>query len=133
MGIRNAAIRRFAPHADPVLLPCAVLLNGLGLVFIHRLDLARAENAHQFGHHTVNGDAPLQLAWTAIGVLLFILVLVAVRDHRDLARYPYTWAFIGLGLLLLPAVLPARFSEVNGARVWIRLGGFSFQPSGQPS
>ena len=39
----HLAVRRFAPYADPLLLPVVALLNGLGLVMIHRLDLAEGE------------------------------------------------------------------------------------------
>ncbi len=55
-------------------------------------------------------------------------MIVVVRDHRVLRRYAYTLALAGLFFLILPIVLPARFSEVNGARIWIRLAGFSIQP-----
>jgi cell division protein FtsW (lipid II flippase) len=118
--IAHIAVRRFAPYADPLLLPCAALLNGLGIVLIHRLDLVapKAERS----------DATLQLAWSAIGVIGFIVVLVLVRDHRLLQRFTYTSMFAGLLLLSIPSLLPARFSEVNGARNWIRFDGFSIQP-----
>ena len=118
--VAHIAVRRFASYADPLLLPCAALLNGVGLVLIHRLDLVapKAENS----------DATLQLAWSAIGVVAFIAVLVIVRDHRRLQRYTYTSMLIGLLLLAIPSILPARFSEVNGARNWIRFAGFSIQP-----
>ena len=59
---------------------------------------------------------------------LFVALIVLIRDHRILQRYAYTLALIGLFLLLLPSVLPARFCEVNGARIWIRVAGFSIQP-----
>ena len=70
------------------------------------------------------------MVWTALGVLLFLVLILVliVRDHRVLQRYAYTLALIGVFLLLLPAVLPAQFSEVNGARIWIRVAGFSLQP-----
>jgi cell division protein FtsW (lipid II flippase) len=127
-GIAHLAVRRFAPYADPVLLPSAVALNGLGLVVIHRLDLGAASNAKAAGTSAGTAAAPLQLVWTIIGVALFVGVLAVVRDHRRLQSLTYTAMAAGLGLLVLPALLPASHSTVNGARIWIRFGGFSFQP-----
>ncbi|MFD9795602.1 FtsW/RodA/SpoVE family cell cycle protein [Streptomyces sp. NPDC059070] len=113
--LAHLAVRRRAPYADPLLLPIAVLLNGLGLVLIHRLDL---ETPH-------TRAASAQLLWSTIGVGLFIAVVVAVRDHRVLQRYAYLCAATALALMVAPVLFPA----VNGARIWIRLGGLSFQPA----
>ncbi|MDX6225728.1 MAG: hypothetical protein QOE64_2104 [Frankiales bacterium] len=124
----HLVVRRLAPYADPVLLPIVIALNGLGVVLIHRLDLASSERARQVGRAVPRGDAPLQVAWSAVGIALFVVVLLVIRDHRKLQRYTYTAMAGGLALLALPALLPARFSEVNGARIWIRLAGFSIQP-----
>jgi cell division protein FtsW (lipid II flippase) len=126
--VTHLVIRKVARYADPLLLPIVVLLNGLGLVMIHRLDLGLKQRAEENGPSFAGAQAPTQVLWTAIGVALFILILLFVRDHRVLQRYAYTLALIGVFFLLLPAVLPARFSEVNGARIWIRLAGFSIQP-----
>ncbi|HYH29551.1 MAG TPA: FtsW/RodA/SpoVE family cell cycle protein [Pseudonocardia sp.] len=124
----HLAVRRFAPYADPLILPCVALLNGLGLVMIHRLDLAEAERAAAAGR-----DAPVELlsrqvAWTAIGLALFVAVLWVIRDHRTLSRYAYTAGFAGLVLLALPGLLPSSISEVNGAKLWIRVGSVGMQP-----
>jgi cell division protein FtsW (lipid II flippase) len=124
----HIAVRRLAPYADPVLLPAAVALNGLGLVLIHRLDLAYASRAHASKLPAPTAAAPLQLVWTVIGIVGFVAVLALVRDHRRLQSLTYTAMAVGLGLLVLPALLPASHSTVNGARIWIRFGSFSFQP-----
>jgi cell division protein FtsW (lipid II flippase) len=128
-GTAHLAVRFLAPAADPLLLPCAALLNGLGLVIQRRLDLAAADRAAQLHKATPQGHAGQQLLWTLLGVLLFAGILALVRDHTTLDRYRYTFAAAGLVLLLAPSVLPPRFSEVNGARIWIRVAGFSLQPS----
>jgi len=124
----HLAIRRAARYADPLLLPCAVLLVGLGLVMIHRLDLGLAQQAAENGTTYTGVAAASQVVWAFLGLAVFLVVLLVIRDHRSLARYAYTLALIGLFLLMLPAVLPAQYSEVNGARIWIRIAGFSIQP-----
>jgi cell division protein FtsW (lipid II flippase) len=126
-GVAHVTLRRFAPHADPVLLPAATLINGLGLAVIHRLDLAYADRAEQLGRDVPSAAAPAQLTWTAVGVVLFVVVLVLVRDHRILQRFTYTAMVVGLALLLLP-LLPLIGTTINGAKIWIRVLGFSFQP-----
>ncbi len=121
-------IRKVAAYADPFLLPCVVLLNGLGLVMIHRLDLGLEQAARQGRGAYPHPAAPSQVVWTALGLVLFLAIIILVRDHRSLQRYAYTLALAGLFFLILPTVLPASISEVNGARIWIRAGGFSIQP-----
>ncbi|MGW4222161.1 FtsW/RodA/SpoVE family cell cycle protein [Streptomyces bauhiniae] len=112
--LAHIAVRLRAPYADPLPLPIAVLLNGLGLVLIYRLDLQTpADRA-----------APAQLVWSTLGVGLFIVVVLVLRDHRVLQRYSYVCVAAALVLLLLPILFPA----VNGARIWIRIAGFSIQP-----
>ncbi|MEV6753946.1 FtsW/RodA/SpoVE family cell cycle protein [Streptomyces sp. NPDC051214] len=112
--LAHLAVRFRAPYADPLLLPIAVLLNGLGLVLIYRLDLETP------------GDeaAPTQLVWSTVGVALFIAVVFFLRDHRVLQRYAYICVVAALVLMIVPIFFPA----VNGARIWIRVGGFSIQP-----
>ena len=126
--IPHLALRHFARYADPILLPCVVLLNGLGLALIYRLDFDDKGQTRSFGPLAPRGDAGVQLIWTAIGVMLFVAVLLVLRDHRTLQRYTYTAGAVGLVLLALPALLPKGNSEVNGAKIWIRVAGFSIQP-----
>jgi cell division protein FtsW (lipid II flippase) len=110
--LAHFATRRLAPNADGTLLPLAALLNGLGYVFIARLD------------HKLAG---LQALWTALGVAAFVGTLLVVRRTRDLERFRYTFALIGIGLLLMP-LLPVVGRNINGARLWVRVGGITFQP-----
>lgn len=123
-AVAHLAVRRWAPYADPVILPCVALLNGLGLVMIHRIDLAKAEHATG----PTPSDAPHQLILTAVAIVLFVVVLRFVTDHRTLARYGYTCGLVGLAALILPGLLPASISGANGAKVWLRLGPISIQP-----
>ena len=124
----HMAVRRWAPYADPLILPAVALLNGLGLVMIHRIDLAKADRAELLGREIPTAQVTSQVIWTIGGLLLFAGTLVLMRDHRLLARYGYTAGFAGLLFLALPGVLPSAISEVNGSKLWIRIGSLSFQP-----
>ena len=127
----HLAIRRLAPWADPLLLPLAALLNGLGLVMIYRLqESGRGGNPGNAISTMSASTTTFQLVWSAIGVLAFVAVLVVVREPRMLQRYTYTLGVIGLVLLALPALLPNSVSEVpgTGAKIQVALGGFSIQP-----
>ncbi|MER5709509.1 FtsW/RodA/SpoVE family cell cycle protein [Streptomyces sp. NPDC042898] len=112
--VAHLAVRFRAPYADPLLLPIAVLLNGLGLVLIYRLDLETPKDQ----------AAATQLVWSTLGVTLFIVVVLLLRDHRTLQGYAYVSVAAALALMILPIFFPA----VNGAKIWIRIGGLSFQP-----
>ena len=101
-----------APNADPIIMPIVALLNGLGYVMITRLD-------HQ--------EALLQGAWTAIGIIAYATTLLIVSKSELLDRYRFIFAAAGLLLLVLPLV-PGLGQNINGARLWIRLGSLSFQP-----
>ena len=119
--VLHLSLRRFARYADPTLLPMATLINGIGLVMIHRLDVA---NDRSFA----SSYAFRQLLWTALGIIAATAVIVLLRDHRVLSRYTYIAMAAGLVLLLLPLV-PGLGRNINGSRIWIGFGSVvTFQP-----
>lgn len=118
----HLVLRWRAPFADPVILPITVALNGIGLAMIYRIDFAYEARGKTAGF------ADRQLVWTAISVLLAAAVLIFLRDHRTLRRYTYTAGVVGLALILLPLV-PGVGVLINGARIWVRVGGVGFQPA----
>ncbi|MFF4712268.1 FtsW/RodA/SpoVE family cell cycle protein [Streptomyces eurythermus] len=123
-GVAHLAVRKFAPYADPLLLPLATLLNGLGLVAIWRLDQSKLlQSLPNFVT-----AAPRQLLYTALGIGLFVVVLIFLKDHRVLQRYTYISMFSALVLLILPLV-PGLGANIYGAKIWINIPGLgSLQP-----
>ncbi|MDA0566218.1 FtsW/RodA/SpoVE family cell cycle protein [Streptomonospora sp. S1-112] len=115
----HAALRTLAPWADPLLLPLATVLNGIGLTAIWALHTANG---------TGPGEADRQLLFTAVGAAALVGVLALVRRPLWLRRYPYLTAAAGLALILSP-VLPFVGIEVFGARRWLGFAGYTVQPS----
>jgi cell division protein FtsW (lipid II flippase) len=118
----HIAVRIRTPYADPIILPAVVALNGIGLAMIRRIDIARV--AADSEAHTY---ATQQLLWTVLSVLCFVATLIVIRDHRRLQAFTYTFGFAGIVLLLLP-LTPGLGVNINGARIWVRFAGLSFQP-----
>jgi cell division protein FtsW (lipid II flippase) len=111
--VAHIVARYTVPHADPYLLPMAGLLTAIGLTEIYRLN---------------TDDAFRQGLWVVAGVILFSATLIALhRDYRRLESYKYLFGLGSLFLLALPA-LPGIGATVNGARLWVRVGSFQFQP-----
>ncbi|MBX9361421.1 FtsW/RodA/SpoVE family cell cycle protein [Streptomyces sp. WAC04114] len=123
-GVGHLAVRKFAPYADPLMLPLATLLNGLGLVIIWRLDQSeKLQASKQFVE-----AAPRQLLYSAMGVALLVVVLLFLKDHRVLQRYTYISMAGALLLLVLPLV-PGLGANIYGAKIWIKIPGLgTLQP-----
>jgi hypothetical protein len=106
-------ILRFAlPDADPFLLPLGGLLTAVGLTMIYRIDPDLALR---------------QGLWVVVGLAAFALLVVFVRDYRLLDRYKYILGLTAILLLALPAV-PHFGRTINGANLWVGIGGVVFQP-----
>ncbi|ACQ78295.1 cell cycle protein [Beutenbergia cavernae DSM 12333] len=115
-------LRWRAPYADPIMLPLAVALGGIGLAMIARIDIAEQLRGN------AGTAANRQLVWMILGMVLAAAVLLFLRDHRTLRRFTYTAMVVALGLLLLPLV-PGLGLNINGATIWISVGPFTFQPA----
>jgi len=118
--IVHLVLRFTASEADPFILPIVTLLNGIGIAGIYRIDIAEGDD----GWESV---AVRQIVWTALAIACAIATLILVRHHRILQRYTYLSMLVCILLLLLP-MLPGIGREISGARVWIGVGPFSFQP-----
>jgi len=116
----HVVLRVVASEADPLILPIITVLNGLGIAMIYRLDLAD-------GLVGWESAGIRQIVWTALAVVIASGVLIVVRNHRVLQRYRYVAMFTGIVLLILP-MLPIIGLTVNGARLWVAIGPFQFQP-----
>jgi cell division protein FtsW (lipid II flippase) len=130
----HLAVRRWAPYADPLLLPIATLLNGLGLVMIYRLNQAgRNGNTSANGSpiSTLSHDATItQIIYTVLGVAVFVLFLAFIKDTKSLQPYTYVLGLVGMFLIAIPALLPSSISGVagTGAKIQVDIGGFTVQP-----
>lgn len=116
--IAHLAVRRFAPGADPAILPIVFALAGIGIAFITSLEAFKPD---------LEGVAMRQVMWLFFGVGCMIAVLAFIRNIDKLANYKYTLMIIGFALLLSP-LLPFVGTEIYGSRIWLSIAGFSFQP-----
>jgi cell division protein FtsW (lipid II flippase) len=107
-----------ARGADPALFPIAAVLGGVGLALMYRIYVGRG----------LPDFADQQAVWLMVGIAVFILTLLLIRDDRQLDGFTYTIGLAGLTLLLLPLVPGIGFVE-NGARLWVRVGRLTFQPA----
>ncbi|GAA1762377.1 FtsW/RodA/SpoVE family cell cycle protein [Streptomonospora arabica] len=115
----HIAVRFLAPWTDPLILPLATVLNGIGVAVIWGLHASAGDGPH---------ESDRQLLWTALGMAACIAVLAAVRRPAALQGYRYITLIGGLVLIMLP-MLPGVGIEVFGARRWIGFGGYTVQPS----
>src|ERR1700690_689857 len=111
----HLVIRRALPFADPYLFPLAAALASVGIVEIYRISPTLARD---------------QAQWLVVGLVLFAITIIALRDGRylQLENYRYLIAIVGVGALLLPR-LPVIGGAQNGVYLAVHVGSLSFQPS----
>ncbi|MFE7634676.1 FtsW/RodA/SpoVE family cell cycle protein [Kitasatospora sp. NPDC001119] len=124
-GAAHLAVRRFAPYADPLILPLGVFLTGFGLVLLDRLDFSYKAAHAAKGDYQKLPAAPSQLMWVFISVAAALALIVFVKHHRFFQRYVYLLMAGALILLAAPVLSPG---DSFGAKRWIRLFGLSFEP-----
>ena len=112
LAVAHVVVRFVARGADPLILPTAALLHGLGFVMIARLS---------------DRWAGLQATWSFVGIGAFVVTLLVLERPGDLRRYQFTSLALGVGLLLLPMVPGVGFTS-GGARIWVSIGPINFQP-----
>ena len=106
----HIGVRIFAPGADPAILPIVFTLSGIGITFVTRLQ----------------PDASLgQVIFLFLGVALMVGTLAVVKNLEVIKRYKYVLGIAGIILLVLPMFIG---TEIYGSKLWIKIGGFQFQP-----
>jgi cell division protein FtsW (lipid II flippase) len=110
-------------RTDQILLPTVAMLGGLSLLLMERLP---QELVVQRFFGTAFGLAEVQLIWLVGAIVVATTLGIVVRSDNWLRRYKYTWAAVGVGLLLLTFVLG---SEINGQRLTLQIGPIAGQPS----
>lgn len=117
----HAVLRLKAVEADSLMLPIGLALNTLGISEIYRIDIAK----------TAVGSTDLfgvkQVVWSCVALAFAILVIWLVPSHLFLRRYIYISMFVGIALLISP-MLPFIGLRINGAQLWLSIGGLTFQP-----
>ena len=111
LTITQILIRKFYPYGDKFLITFACILSVIGIAMLYRLD---------------TGVAIKQLIWFIAGTSVFIVLLVAIPDLRDFAKYKKI--YLAMTILIMPLALLAH-QETYGATNWVTIGGFGFQPS----
>jgi cell division protein FtsW (lipid II flippase) len=110
--VAHVLLRMRLPHADPYLLPLGGLLCAIGLTEIYRIDPDLAFR---------------QGLWVVVGVAVFAVLVLFMRDYRALDNVKYVLGLSAIALLVLPA-LPGIGRTINGATLWVDIGPLVFQP-----
>jgi cell division protein FtsW (lipid II flippase) len=95
---------------DDMLPAMAIVLSAFGLLLVARL-------SPQLAHK--------QQYWLLISLALAVALAQAFTLFRRMAAYKYVWVLLSLALFILLLIFG---QEVNGARLWIKLGPVQYEP-----
>ncbi len=115
--VAHAALVLSGRRTDQVLLPTVGMLGGISLLLMERLPQDLVGGL---------GLGRSQLIWLLLSIGLIATIGAVVRSDAWLRLYKYSWAALGVGLLLLTFVFG---HDVNGARLTLSVGPISGQPS----
>jgi cell division protein FtsW (lipid II flippase) len=99
-----------ASARDDALPALAIVLSAFGLLVIARISPELAQR---------------QQYWLLISLLLAVGLGPVLTNFRRMAAIKYLWVLLSLVLFVLLLTLG---QEVNGARLWIRIGAIQYEP-----
>ena len=110
-GYSHFIIRRFFPDGDKYILLFTNVLAVIGMGMLYRLDSAVALK---------------QLIWYTVGIAIFILVVVLFPSLTSFGKYKWFYLICTLILMSMGSIFA---DPTYGAKNWVNIGGFSFQPT----
>ena len=111
IGFSHFIIRKFYPDGDKYMLIFASVLAVVGIAILYRLD-------HKL--------AMKQLVWFISGIAVYMGIVIVLPDLKSFAKYKYIYM---VGTLVFMDMSMVIGSEINGAKNWVFIGSFGFQPS----
>lgn len=111
IGYSHYVIRKFYPDGDKFMLIFSSILAVVGIAVIYRINPS---------------EAMKQLIWVVLGIISYIAIVVILPDLKSFAKYKRIYMILTLVLMPMALILG---KEIYGAKNWVYVAGFGFQPS----
>lgn len=112
IAVTSWVLKKYYPMGDRLIFLLAVLLCSIGLIMLFRLNKTTALK---------------QLVWLVIGIIMFLFVVLYLK--KGLIKYAkYKYLFLA-GTIIFMAMATFIGVEILGAKNWVRIGPYGFQPS----
>ena len=125
LAYSHFVIRKFYPDGDKFILIFANILAVIGISMIYRLDLPMSGGAY-LSEGTRTFMVAKQILFFAVGVVTFILIVVILPDLKRFSKYRYFYMIVTLVFMSMGTLFA---NEQYGAKNWVTIFGFGFQPS----